>query len=231
MNVIITGGSKGIGKAIASIFAQNQANIIIAARNKEELEKTSIELSNLTGLEVNFFAVDLAQKKSLMEFSDYCKNQFKSIDVLVNNAGVFIPSTFETEEGILEQSIATNLYSAYYLTQQLLPVLKVQKKAHIFNICSVASIKAYPSSFAYTISKHALYGFARTLRIYLQNTNIRISNIFPGAVYTDSWEGSGFKPERMMPVEDIALAVWNAYQMSDRTVVEDIIMRPQLGDI
>jgi short-subunit dehydrogenase len=127
--------------------------------------------------------------------------------------------------------INANLYSAYYATRGLVHSMRERRSGHIFNICSVASIKAYPNGGAYAISKFAMLGFSKCLREELKPFNIRVTAVMPGATKTRSWEGANLPDERFMKTEDIAETVYAAYLLSERSVVEEIILRPQLGDI
>ena len=127
--------------------------------------------------------------------------------------------------------IGINLYAAYHLTRILLPAMMDKKQGHIFNICSIASLKAYDNGGSYSISKFALMGFSKNLREELKPYNIKVTSVYPGAVYTSSWHGSGVPQSRIMEAADIADLVFAASQLSPQACVEDIIIRPQLGDI
>jgi short-subunit dehydrogenase len=102
---------------------------------------------------------------------------------------------------------------------------------HIFNICSIASLAAYENGGAYSISKFALLGFSKNLRLELKDSGIKVTAVCPGAVFTNSWAGSGVDPKRIMDANDIAKMIYAATQLSAQAVVEDIVMRPQLGDL
>ena len=125
----------------------------------------------------------------------------------------------------------TNLYSNYYLTKRVLPSMMARQSGTIFNICSIASLIAYPNSGAYSISKHALHGLSKVLREEMKPYGIRVVSVLPGATLTASWEGVNLPSERFMPAEDIAQVVWDAWSLSPRTVIEEILLRPMLGDI
>jgi short-subunit dehydrogenase len=145
---------------------------------------------------------------------------------------VFLPGSIYNEEpGTLEKMINTNLYSAYDVTRGLIGDMIAQKRGHIFNICSIASIKAYPNGGSYAISKHALYGFSKCLREELKDKGLRVTSVMPGATLTDSWAGVDLPEERFSKSEDVAEIIWAAYHLSPLSVLEDIILRPQLGDI
>jgi short-subunit dehydrogenase len=102
---------------------------------------------------------------------------------------------------------------------------------HIFNMCSVAGLKAYPGGGAYSVSKFALEGFTQNLRLELMTQGIKVTAIQAGATMSDSWAGSDIPAERMMRADDVATAIWSAYQLSPQSVVESILLRPQLGDL
>ncbi len=232
-NIVITGATKGIGRAITEIFAQAGFNVAINARTGADLEQLKAELeSKYPAIQVLIQSVDMSQKHQVLHFAEMIRDHWSTIDVLVNNAGVFLPGEITKEEdGALETMIETNLYSAYHLTRALLPLIVPQKQGHIFNICSIASIIAYPNGGSYSISKFAMLGFSKVLREELKKEGIKVTSVMPGATWSASWEGAPFPEDRLMPAEDIANAVWNAYQTSGSTVVEDIILRPQLGDL
>ncbi len=109
--------------------------------------------------------------------------------------------------------------------------MKANGKGHIFNMCSIASLKAYPNGGSYSISKYALLGFSDNLREELMEDGIKVTAICPGATYTPSWEGSGVEPDRIMESADIAAMLWSAYNLSPQANVEMIILRPVKGDI
>ncbi|HNR17222.1 MAG TPA: SDR family oxidoreductase, partial [Chitinophagaceae bacterium] len=134
-------------------------------------------------------------------------------------------------EGVLESQIATNLYSAYHVTRTVLPLMMQQKRGHIFNICSIASLDAYPNGGAYSISKFAMYGFSKNLREEMKPHGIKVTAVHPGAVMTDSWGNYDNSTKRIMEADDIAKMVFASSQLSAQACVEDIIIRPILGDL
>ncbi|HRF24786.1 MAG TPA: SDR family NAD(P)-dependent oxidoreductase, partial [Chitinophagaceae bacterium] len=134
----------------------------------------------------------------------------------------------------LEMQMATNLYSAYHITRTVLPAMIKQDKTinrHIFNICSIASLRAYNNGGAYSISKFALHGFSKNLREELKLHHIKVTSVFPGAVLTDSWSGFDNRNKRIMEAEDVAKMIYAATQLSPAACIEDIVMRPVLGDL
>lgn len=233
MNIVVTGASKGIGKAIAEIFAASGNQVFICARNENDLLKVTHELTEKNPASViKFFSADLSDKKEIFKFTNWLSGQKAKIDILVNNAGQFLPGNVYNEpEGTLEKMISVNLYSAYHLTRALLPGMMEKNSGHIFNICSIASLQAYNNGGAYSISKYALMGFSKNLRAEMMPYKIKVTAVYPGAVYTSSWEDSGIEASRIMEVNDIADMVYAASMLSPQACVEDIIVRPQAGDL
>jgi short-subunit dehydrogenase len=231
-NIIITGASKGIGRAIAEQFAAAGYTLFLCARNEKQLNLVADELSEkYLQCTVLVKAVDLQKKEEVLLFADWCQ-QFGPISILINNAGQFIPgSVYNEEDGILEKMMETNLYSAYHLTKAILPNMITRRSGHIFNICSIASLQAYPNGGSYSISKFAMLGFSKNLREELKPLGIKVTSVLPGAAFTDSWSGSGIDPQRIMEADDIAKMVLATSQLSVQACVEEIVLRPQLGDL
>lgn len=232
-SIIITGASKGIGRAIALKFAENGFNVAVCARKQADLDALKEELQKLSPKsKILALPCDVSKKEEVLAFAEQVKNEFGLIDVLVNNAGIFLPGTVHNEaEGTLAQLIETNLYSAYHISRAIVPGMIERNSGSIFNVSSVAGIQAYHNGGSYSISKFALLGFSKALREELKPHNIKVTSLIPGATFTDSWSGSGLPEERFMKAEDIAQAVWDVYNLSANTVVEEIILRPTLGDI
>ncbi len=233
MNIVITGGSKGMGKALATKFAVAGNRIFICARNENDLVKMAAEINGeAKETLVQYFATDLSLKSSAEKFTKWLQNMRIIPDILINNAGDFKPgSIYNEKEGTLEEMIAVNLYSAYYVTRAFLPEMMGKKSGHIFNMCSIASLAAYKNGGSYSISKYALMGFSKNLREEMKPYNIKVTAVYPGAVYTSSWTGSGVEPARIMEVNDITEMIYAASLLSPQACVEDIVIRPQLGDL
>lgn len=230
--IVVTGGTKGIGRAIVERFAKEKWNVITCARNLEDLNNLKKDVENEFGEAIHVFKADLSKKEDVNAFAEEINHLNISIDVLVNNAGKYLPGLVHEEpEGTLEEMMDTNLYSAYHLSRKIVPKMKAQKNGHVFNVCSVASLIAYPNGGSYSISKFAMYGFSKALREEMKEYGVRVTSLMPGAVLTPSWDGVDLPNERFIKPEDIAETIYATYQLSERTVVEDIVIRPQLGDI
>jgi short-subunit dehydrogenase len=233
MNVVITGASKGIGKAIASAFLEQHHTVFICSRNEKELDAAAMEIGQLSESgKVYYKAADLSRQEDCTGFANWCVSLAGEIDILINNSGQFLPGSIYNEAaGTLEQMMQTNVYSAYHLTRALVPNMIQNKKGHIFNICSIASMQAYANGGSYSISKFALLGFSKNLREELKPFGIKVTAVLPGAVYTDSWSGSGVDPKRIMESNDVAKMIYASAMLSPQAVVEDLVLRPQLGDL
>ena len=229
---VITGASRGIGAALIRTFAAGGYDIVTYSRNENSLTNLRDEIVSKFGVSFHFEVRDAAKSVDVKAFGDFVLGLGKPIRVLVNNAGNFVPgSLLDEPAGAFSSQMAVNLESAYDITRMLAPEMIRARKGHIFNMCSVASIKAYPAGGSYAVSKTALLGFSRNLREELRQHGVRVTTVMPGATYTESWASAGFPEERFIPVEDLAKLIWTCHDLSDRTCVEELLLRPQLGDI
>ncbi|HSC54102.1 MAG TPA: SDR family oxidoreductase [Phnomibacter sp.] len=235
MVIFITGASRGIGRAIAEIFAADtqKHTLILVAKNAERLQQTTLQLQQqFPAQHFLQYACDLGQKTAIDQLAQWTHSQVPAIDILVNNAGYFIPGSVHNEpEDALETMLQVNLLSAYHLTRALLPPMMQKRSGYIFNICSVASIKAYSNGGAYSISKFAMLGFGKNLREEMKPHNISVTNIIAGAVYTDSWAEANVEKERLMEADDIAKIIFTTTKLSPQACIEEVVVRPQLGDL
>lgn len=232
MKVLVTGASRGIGKAIAEIFAANGYDLFLSSRSEVALYKSMEELvTNYPSVTIKAKAFDLSIKDNAKELGNWCL-KFAVPDILVNNAGLFEPgSVYNEPEGVLESQMTVNLNSAYHLTRTLLPGMMQRKSGHIFNIGSIAALNAYKNGGAYSISKFAMNGFSKNLREEMKPYNIKVTIVNSGAALTDSWSDFDNSNDRIMEAADIAKMVFAASQLSSAACVEEIVMRPQLGDL
>ncbi|MER2998753.1 SDR family oxidoreductase [Pontibacter populi] len=231
--IVVTGGTKGIGRAVVEQFAKEGFHIITCSRNEKDLQKLKLEIEQAyTFSKVFYQQADLSDRKSVELFLKYVQSLQVQLDVVVNNSGLFIPGKItEEDDEALPFMINTNLYSAYYISKTLVKDMIKRRSGHIFTLCSTASITPYINGGSYCISKFALYGMTKVLREETKEHNVKVTAILPGATLTASWEGVDLPPERFMKSEDVAQAIWGAYTMSANSVVEEILIRPQLGDL
>lgn len=231
-SILVTGGTKGIGRAIIERFAREGFDIMTCSRNEKDLASLQADLeSRFPSIRVLTVQADLSKKEEVEKLATAVKT-FAIPDVLVNNTGVFLPGAIHNEpEGNFELMMQTNLFSAYHLTRALVNEMITRKSGHIFSMGSIAGLTAYPNGGSYAVSKWAMLGMTKCLREELKPHQIKVTSILAGATFTSSWEGVDLPVERFMSAEDVAESVWGAYNLSPRTVVEEIIIRPQLGDI
>lgn len=226
-SVLVTGGSKGIGLAIAERFLAEGYAVTVCARGTTALSELACRR-----LAVDAVVCDMTDPDDIARLAEHVTRRHGVLDVLVNNSGHYVPGQIHDEpESNLMTMLDANLLGAYRLTRRLVPGMIARRSGTIINVCSTASVVAYPNGGSYCIAKHALYGFSRTLREELKPHGVRVVSLLPGATLTASWAGTELPPERFMPVEDVAEMAWVAHKLSPRTVVEDIVMRPQLGDL
>lgn len=232
MNIMVSGGSKGIGRSILHKFAQHGFNVAFFARNPDDLNALENELKGIRP-DIKLFSacVDAMHTEQIKQFARDAQAQLGSFDVLVNNVGVFLPGEILNEdEGVLEKMLQINVAAAYHLTRQIVPAMKEKHVGHVFNICSTASITAYTNGGSYCISKFALLGMSKVLREELKKHDVRVTAVLPGATLTDSWQGTDLPEHRFMHPDDVADAVWSCFSLK-HAVVEELLMRPQPGDI
>lgn len=220
--ILVTGGTKGIGRAIVDRFVAGGFEAVVCARSVEDV----------TGPGLLPFAADLSARSGVDALVRYVQSLNRPVEVLVNNTGVFQPGQIHNEaDGTFEQLMNTNVGSAYHLTRGLVRDMMIRRQGHIFMMCSTASITPYTNGGSYCISKFALLGMSRVLREELKPHNVKVTAILPGATLTDSWAGTDLPEDRFMKAEDVADSAWLAYSLSKSAVVEEILIRPQLGDI
>ncbi len=222
MNVVITGGTKGMGYAIAEAFAKEGANVAITARTGVDLVRAQQDLAKAyPSIQILTYAADLSKEEDVQAFAEKIKNTWGQVDVLVNNAGLFLTGDM----------MDVNLYGPVRLTRHLYDTLKKSGNAHVFNVCSVASKKYFPSGGSYGVTKYALLGYTRALQEEWRERGIKVTAVLPGATYTRSWDGANIDPKRLMQPEDIGNAIVSAWKIGDTALIEELVMRPPLGDV
>lgn len=231
--VVVTGATKGIGRAIAEIFAENNFSVCVCARTGTDLEEMrDAWASGFPGRELLTFRSDLSDASQTKEFGAFILDKWGGADVLVNNAGLYEPGLIlNGEDGALEKLMNLNLYAAYHLARVLVPSFIARRNGHIFNMCSIASQMPYHGSSLYSITKFALLGFSRCLREELKPHGVRVTSLLPGNTWSDAWNGVELPAERIMASSDVASAVWGCYNLPGVAVAEELLLRPQLGDL
>jgi 3-oxoacyl-[acyl-carrier protein] reductase len=198
---LITGGGRGIGKAVAVAYAHEAAKVAICARTSAEIEETVKEIQNLK-VEARGWPCDVALEDSVNELVDKVVKEFGRIDVLVNNAGVMtrpVPIT-QLEVKKWDYTIAVNLRGPFLVTRAVLPFMMKQKSGSIINVSSMVGRAAYANFIAYASSKWGLEGFTQTLAAETRSSNIRVNSVEPGYVATKLTGYSGSRPESVTDV-------------------------------
>lgn len=238
--VLITGASQGIGEAIAKVFAKEVRGVRLAlvARNEKNLRTVARACAKLAGgktgtkAAVEIFVGDVADETSVTAMAAAVMKRFGAVDVLVNNAGVFAAAPFaETTVAEFDRIVGANLRSAFLVTRAFLPAMLKRKSGDVFFMSSIAGLGAYPNSTAYCAAKFGVTGMAKVLRAETKDAGVRVCCVHPGATWSPSWSASGVKPERIMPAADVARVFLDVYRLTRNTVVEEIVLRPQRGDL
>lgn len=234
MTVLVTGASQGIGAAVAEAFAGtygSEARLALVARSESKLADVAAACRAL-GADAQAFPCDVTGDAAVERMARVVHARWGTPDVLVNNAGAFTPGgVLEMTPADFRAQVEVNLTSAFLVTHAFLGGMVERGAGSVFFMASVASIKGYPRGVAYGAAKHGLLGLARSLREEVRERGVRVVALLPGATLTESWAGTGLPDERFMPPEDLARLVVDLHRLSSRTVVEEVLLRPQLGDL
>ena len=217
---IVTGGTKGIGRAIAEVLAAAGASVVITARNQDEITKAVSELNSMA-------------KGYVCDVRDY--NQVKSlfaevgaVDILINNAGVGIFSSVESMSvEDFRTVLETNVFGVFYCCHEAIPLMKQRGGGYIINISSLAGANAHPQMAAYNASKFGLNGFSEALMQEVRHDNIKVSYVMPGSVNTEfGGDEPGDEKSWQLQPQDIAKAVMDLLSHPDRALASRIELRP-----
>lgn len=231
--VLITGASQGIGEAIAKVFAAEVRGVRLAlvARNKKNLEKVAKACLRL-GAAAEVFPCDVADEAAVRVLASAVTRRFGAPDVLINNAGKFFAAPFlAMTVADFDRTLSANLRSVFLVTREFAPGMVRRGRGDIFIMSSIAGRAAHPGGAAYSAAKFGVSGLSQVIRAELKNEGIRVCCVYPGATRTPSWDGSGVPAGRMMPAGDVARAFLDIYRLTRKTVVEEIVLRPQRGDV
>ena len=226
MKAIVSGATKGIGKAITLALAGKGYDLGLGARNLEELNFLRNEIQALyPDIEVITKSVDFSQKHETRNFAETFLHHWGDIDILVNNVGVYEEDNLDNlNENDLMKMFNVNFFSAMRLTQPFLPEFKKRKSGHIINICSVLSKKVRKKAVSYSLSKQALYGYTKILRNELRNYDVKVTAILPGSTNTASWDGLDAPVDEFVQPEDVANGDLMAIQSNG--LVEEFEIKP-----
>lgn len=228
-SVVITGASRGIGRQIALAFAkETDYALILIARTATDLQRTK-ELCKAEGdNKIAIIACDVSDSNNTENIQ--LPDDFSAPKIIINNAGSFLlKSLSETNADEFDEQIHSNLYSAVNVTNRFLGDLKTKSHALIINICSAGAVEGLKDSGAYSASKHALLGYTRSLRQELMDTEIGVTAINLGQTQSTSWEGSSVDGDLLIASDDVARLILSLTGLSSRTVVEEMLVKPQHG--
>lgn len=224
---VVTGGTKGIGRAIAESLLKAGAVVFICARDKSELKSALEKLSALG--KVDGEICDVRSEDQVRMMLDECERVFGGVDILVNNAGIgIIGKTVEEMSGDeFRQTLETNLFGVFYACHHVIPLMKKRGGGYIINISSLAGQNAHPKMAAYNASKFGLNGFSEALMQEVREHKIKVSAICPGSVntYFGGDQPSDDKSWQLQP-EDIAQTVLNLLNMDERALPSKVEIRP-----
>ena len=231
--VLITGASQGIGAAIARKFAREIRGVRLAlvARNEKNLQLVVRRCAKF-GAKAETFSCDVTDEAAVAGLAAGVMKRFGALDVLINNAGAFTGAPLvDMTVAQFDELIAANLRSAFLVTRAFVPAMIKRRSGDVYFMSSIAGRQAYPNGAGYCAAKFGVAGLAKVLRAETMTSGIRVCCVHPGATWSPSWAKSGINADRIMPADDVAEAFYNVYRMSRRTVVEEIVLRPQLGDV
>ncbi len=226
MNAVITGATKGIGRAIAIKLAENGYNLAICARNEIELNELVIAL-HYTGVKIITSVTDCSIKNEVKQFCNFVKNNMQNVNVLVNNVGVFIPGNIINEpDDAFEYQQQLNVNTTYYFSKYFGKMMIEMQIGHIFNICSVASLNPINNSSSYCVTKAAMLSLNHVLRKELTQHQIKVTAILPGATLTSSWDGTKIPANKFVKPADIADTLIAILNLSTGANVDEVIINP-----
>jgi short-subunit dehydrogenase len=232
-NALITGATKGMGRAIAIAFANQGINLAINSRKADDLDAFKAELLQINPAIKVFTAVaDGSNKAQLLQFAKGAEQQLGAINIIVNNLGMYqYAKILDDEQGLFEKMINTNLMPAYELYRFFGKTMIAAGEGHIFNICSVAALNPVVDAGTYSITKAALLSLNNVMRLEMQKHGIKVTAVIPGSTLTDSWTGQEVDANTMVLPEDVASAIVNIYNMSKGANVDQIIIKPAGGQL
>lgn len=225
--IVITGGSSGLGETLAIRFAREKAIIILLARNKTNLKKVANEIKK-AGCFVQYYICDITNKNDVITTFEKIKQSFGKIDILINNAGVWLEGNTEnaTEDNV-KNVFNVNIIGMVFVTQEALKIMKISGKGHIVNISSLAGKIPSGKWSIYSSTKFAVRGFTNSLKEELKDTKIRVSGVYPGGINTTLFKNAGilsYKQDEpwMMKKEDIAEIIMFILTRPEDVIIDDI---------
>ncbi|MAG13606.1 MAG: 3-oxoacyl-ACP reductase [Spirochaetales bacterium] len=225
---LVTGASRGIGRAIALDLASRGFDLLVAARGESALRELGREIGQRTGRTAHIAVVDMGHLESADVILSILKERYDRLDVLVNNAGIALSKPFgEYCAADWERTMNINARAPFFLTQKCLPQLLEAKPGYVINICSVVSKKGYPEQSVYSASKHALLGLTKSIAKEISAFGIRVHAVLPGAVDTDMVRG--VRPDidagELISPSEVASVVGALIEMGGNAVIDEVEIR------
>jgi short-subunit dehydrogenase len=232
-NALITAATKGIGRAIAIAFAKEGINLAICARSESDLSAFNAELLAIApNIKIVTAATDVSVKAEVLKFAAKAEAELGPISIIVNNAGIYEPtSILDDADDTFQKGINTNLAPAYELYRYFGKKMIAAGEGHFFNICSVAALNPIAEAGTYSVTKFALLGLTKVMRLEMQAHKVKVTAVIPGSTLTNSWAGVEVDQNTMVLPEDIALAIISIYKMSPGANVDEIIIKPAGGQV
>lgn len=223
---VVTGSTKGIGRALVQILVEEEVNVVVSSRNQGDVQETVDELSKLKTARVVGKTCDVRRADQVAGLIQYCVGQLGGIDILVNNAGIgLFRSVEEMSQQDWRDTLATNLDGVFYGCHYAIPEMKKNGEGFIINIASLAGKNAFPKGAAYNASKFGLVGFSEALMQEIRHDGIRVAYIMPGSVSTkfgDSQKEAAWK----LSANDVAEVVVQTLKHHSRCLTSRVEMRP-----
>ncbi len=232
-NALITGATKGMGRSIAIAFAKEGINLAVCSRNEKELADFKQELLKINpDIKVVAQLADGSIKEQLLQFAGVAQEQLGFINIIVNNLGMYDHTSILDEgEAAFDKQLHTNLMPTYHLYRYFGKAMMEAREGHIFSICSVAALNPIAEAGSYSVTKFALLGLNKVMRLEMQPYNVKVTAIIPGSTLTNSWKDVVVDKDKFVSPEDIASAIVNIYKMSTGANVDEIIIRPVGGQV
>jgi serine 3-dehydrogenase len=236
--VFITGASAGFGKAIAELFAENKANLILAARRIDRLKKLGSALTKKYKVKVKTIKLDVRNNNEVKKAITSLEKEWRNIDILINNAGLArgFNKIYEGSEDDWNEMIDTNIKGLLYVTRQVLPLMIERKKGHVINIGSTAGHEVYPFGNVYASTKFAVKALTQSIRLDVLDKEIKVSSVDPGMAETEfslvRFSGDKTRAKKIyegvipLKAEDIAEAVLFCATRSEHVNINEVIMTP-----
>ncbi len=219
--VFITGGTTGIGKAAALKCLQDGAKVFVMGRSQERLEKM---LTEQYGQSIDGYAGNVADEKAVNAAFQACEEALGSVDVLINNAGIGIPTpdVAETDAHVFDQMLNTNLKGVFLCSRAALKMMKQKNAGHIINIISMAGQRTNPGSPVYCASKFGARGLSSGIADQVLKQGIKVTDVNPGPVDSDYWGNRKVPRDRFLQVQDVADVIHFVLTVPDHVVIREI---------